>query len=199
MPSDPIPDTGRDQRSRPLRADARRNRSRVLDAARGAFASDGLAVPLDEIARRAGVGPGTVYRHYPTKDALFAAVILDVLESVRDQANALAKSPDAGEAFFTFFAQLIETGATNKAIFDALSGASPEVQTASRAVSAELGSALAELLARAQRANTVRGDVTPDDLNALVLGALAAQTAVAPGGSPQRLIQVTCDGLRPPA
>jgi AcrR family transcriptional regulator len=171
----------------------------VLDAARGAFASDGLAVPLDEIARRAGVGPGTVYRHYPTKDALFAAVILDVLESVRDQANALAKSPDAGEAFFTFFAQLIETGATNKAIFDALSGASPEVQTASRAVSAELGSALAELLARAQRANTVRGDVTPDDLNALVLGALAAQTAVAPGGSPQRLIQVTCDGLRPPA
>lgn len=170
----------------------------MLDAARGAFANDGLAVPLDEIARRAGVGPGTVYRHYPTKDALFTAVILDVLESVRDQASALAKSPDAGAAFFTFFAQLIETGATNKAIFDALSGASPEVQTASKAVSAELGSALAELLARAQRANTVRADVTADDLNALVIGALAAQTAAAPGGSPERLIKVACDGLRPP-
>jgi hypothetical protein len=65
----------------------------TLDAARGAFASDGLAIPLDEIARRAGVGPGTVYRHYPTKDALFTAVILDVLESVRDHAGALAKSP----------------------------------------------------------------------------------------------------------
>jgi AcrR family transcriptional regulator len=171
----------------------------VLDAARGAFASDGLAIPLDEIARRAGVGPGTVYRHYPTKDALFAAVILDVLESVRDQAQALANSSDAGEAFFTFFARLIETGATNKAIFDALSGASPEVRTASKTVSAELGSALAELLSRAQSANAVRGDVTADDLNALVIGALAAQSAVAPGGSPKRLIQVTCDGLRPAA
>ena len=197
MPSDPISDTGPDQRSRPLRADARRNRSRVLEAARGAFASDGLAAPLDEIARRAGVGPGTVYRHYPTKDALFTAVIVDVLESLRDQANALAKRPDAGQAFFAFFAQLIETGATNKAIFDALSGASAEVQTACNAVSVELGSALAELLAAAQTANTVRADVTADDLNALVIGALAAQTAVAPSGSPKRLIQVTCDGLRP--
>jgi hypothetical protein len=108
-----------------------------------------------------------------------------------------AKSPDAGQAFFAFFAQLIETGATNKAIFDALSGASAEVQTACKAVSVELGSALAELLAAAQTANTVRADVTADDLNALVIGALAAQTAVAPSGSPKRLIQVTCDGLRP--
>ena len=180
-----------------MRADARRNRSRVLEAARDAFASDGLAVPLDEIARRAGVGPGTVYRHYPTKDALFAAVVLDVFQSLREQANALAKSPDPGRAFFTFFAHLIETGTTNQAIFDALSGASAEVRTASKTASNELGSALANLLDRAQTAKAVRADVTADDLMPLIIGALAAQAAITSGGSPERLIQITCDGLRP--
>lgn len=196
MPSNPTSFATPDPCPRPVRADARRNRSRVLEAARGAFASEGLAVPLDEIARRAGVGPGTVYRHYRTKDALFAAVVLDVLESLRDQADALAQSSDPGGAFFTFFAHLIETGTTNQAIFDALSGASPEVQTASKTVSNELGSAVAKLLGRAQAANAVRADVTDGDLMPLIVGALAAQRAVAPGGSRERLIQITCDGLR---
>jgi hypothetical protein len=91
---------------------------------------------------------------------------------------------------------VFEAGATDKAIFDALSGASPEVHTACTTVSEELGLALAELLARAQTANTVRADVTADDLKPLLVGALAAQTAIAPGGSPERLIQITCDGLR---
>src|ERR1700749_2405710 len=99
MSSDPLPGTGPDQRSRSVRADARRNRSRVLDAARGAFASDGLAIPLDEIARRAGVGPGTVYRHYPTKDALFAAVVADRLERLTEQARQLQATLDPGQAF----------------------------------------------------------------------------------------------------
>ncbi|MFD6451097.1 helix-turn-helix domain-containing protein, partial [Nocardia sp. NPDC060220] len=60
---------------RPLRADARRNRERVLAAAQEAFAAEGISVPLDDIARRAGVGAGTVYRHFPTKEALFTAAI----------------------------------------------------------------------------------------------------------------------------
>ena len=63
--------------ARPMRADARRNRARVLEAARAVFAEEGLAVPLDEIAARAGVGAGTVYRHFPTKEALFEAVVTD--------------------------------------------------------------------------------------------------------------------------
>lgn len=62
--------------AQPLRADARRNRDRLLQAATAVFATDGLAAPLDEIARRAGVGPGTLYRHFPTKEALFEAVLL---------------------------------------------------------------------------------------------------------------------------
>ena len=87
--------------ARPLRADAVRNRAKVLAAASEAFAAEGLAVPLDEIARRAGVGAGTVYRHFPTKEALFEAVITDRLLALAADAEArLASNEDAGEAFF---------------------------------------------------------------------------------------------------
>ena len=184
--------------AKPLRADARRNRALVLQAARSAFASEGLAVPLDEIARRAGVGPGTVYRHFPTKDALFAAVIVDVLEALCEQADELVQSPDPGAAFFAFVTGLITTGATNQAIFDALSGAPEEVQSACATVSEQLSAALDALLTRAQGADAVRNDVTAADLKALLVGALAAQTAAAPDATPARLVQVTCDGLRTP-
>lgn len=179
-----------------MRADAQRNRSRVLTAAQEVFASQGLAAPLDEIARKAGVGPGTVYRHFPTKDALFAAVVLDVFESLRDYANTLRTSPDPGEAFFTCFTRVIETGAANKAILDALSGTSPQVQTVTKAASAELGSTLAMLLARAQQTNAVRSDLSADDLEPLLVGALATQATIRTGASPTRLIEVVCDGLR---
>ncbi len=73
---------------RPLRADARRNRDKVLRAARDAFAVGGIGVPLDEIAARAGVGPGTVYRHFPTKEALFQAVITVRIEDLIADAQA---------------------------------------------------------------------------------------------------------------
>lgn len=72
---------------RPLRADARRNRERVLAAAQEAFAAEGISVPLDEIARRAGVGAGTVYRHFPTKEALFAAAIVDRVDRMTGRAR----------------------------------------------------------------------------------------------------------------
>jgi AcrR family transcriptional regulator len=79
---------------RPLRADARRNRERILGAATAAFAADGLSVPLDEIARRAGVGPGTLYRHFPAKEALWEAVLHDRLERLADEAEALYRATD---------------------------------------------------------------------------------------------------------
>ena len=74
---------------RPLRADARRNRERILAAATAAFAAEGLSVPLDEIARRAGVGPGTLYRHFPAKETLWEAVLHDRLRRLADEAEAL--------------------------------------------------------------------------------------------------------------
>ena len=77
---------------RPLRADARRNRAKVLEAAEEVFASEGLAVPIDEVARRAGVGVGTVYRHFPTKEALFEAIVVARLEALVERAEELGTS-----------------------------------------------------------------------------------------------------------
>ena len=87
---------------RPLRADARRNREQVLRAAREAFAESGYGVPLDEIAARAGVGPGTVYRHFPAKEALFQAVVTARIEDLLGDARARADGDDPGGAFSAF-------------------------------------------------------------------------------------------------
>ena len=111
--SQPAPD-------RPLRADARRNRQRLLEVAYQVFAAEGLAVPIDEIARRAGVGAGTVYRHFPTKEALFRAIVVDRVTRLVEQAHAAAGSPDPGEAFFGYFLALIDEGASNRVMADAL-------------------------------------------------------------------------------
>ena len=86
------------QPDRPLRADAARNRARVLEVAYDTFAAEGLSVPIDEIARRAGVGAGTVYRHFPTKDDLFRAVIEDRIRNIVDDGRALLTSGDPGES-----------------------------------------------------------------------------------------------------
>src|ERR1700722_14720405 len=84
--------------ARPLRADARRNRDRVLEAARAAFGAEGSGVSLDEIARRAGVGAGTVYRHFATKEALFEEVVFDRIEQLVEEARVLSDEPDPGLA-----------------------------------------------------------------------------------------------------
>ncbi|HEX4865705.1 MAG TPA: helix-turn-helix domain-containing protein, partial [Acidimicrobiales bacterium] len=83
-----------------LRADARRNRELILAAADKAFAEEGLGVPVDEIARRAGVGAGTLYRHFPTKEALFEAVLVAHLDGITERARALAEREDPDEALF---------------------------------------------------------------------------------------------------
>ncbi|WP_156670863.1 helix-turn-helix domain-containing protein, partial [Mycobacterium sp. E136] len=85
---------------RPLRADALRNRARVLEVAYDAFATDGLSVPIDEIARRAGVGAGTVYRHFPTKVDLYRAVVENRIDSLVAEGRALTEGVPPGEALF---------------------------------------------------------------------------------------------------
>src|SRR6476620_4963253 len=97
-----------DAAGRPLRADAARNREKVLRAARDAFAESGYGVPLDEIAARAGVGPGTVYRHFPAKEALFQAVVTARIEDLIDNARARTDADDPGGAFFGFLARIAE-------------------------------------------------------------------------------------------
>src|SRR4029450_6246163 len=182
--------------SRPLRADARRNRARVLEAAVAVFATEGLSVPVHEIARRAGVGTGTVSRHFPTKQALFAAILLGRMEQLTGQADALAQGEDPGTAFCSFFATLVHAGAANRGLAEALAGPGSARAAAAARAGYDLPGRLGDLLARAQRAGAVRDDVDYADVKALLAGCLARE-----GGSDDaaldRVIAVVCEGLLP--
>ncbi|MGI5242762.1 TetR/AcrR family transcriptional regulator [Dactylosporangium sp. CA-139066] len=175
------------------RADAVRNRQRVLSAASEAFAESGPSVSLDDVARRAGVGPGTVHRHFPTKDALFAAVIEDRLRQLAERAAALADAADPGPAFFDFFHHLAGEAAQNLALSAALTdtaGPGPAIHAAG----AQLEAALSRLLERAQAAGAVRPDLTTRELHAVIAGALVMEQRL-PESSKGRGLRLVADGL----
>jgi AcrR family transcriptional regulator len=186
-------------RDRDLRADARRNRERVLRTARQLFAEEGLGVSLDEIARRAGVGPGTVHRHFPAKEALYLAVVTDQLEQLVAEAEALTATDDPA-ALFTQLARMMAMGAENAAVKSALMAAEFDLRSAAPDVAAELTRRVGELLDRARAGGVVRQDVTVDEVMALVAGPFAAIRHANAETSRERsahLAQVILDGLRP--
>jgi AcrR family transcriptional regulator len=183
-------------KERALRADAERNRRRVLEVAQAVFAAEGLAVPIDEIARRAGLGVGTLYRHFPTKEALFAAIVVTRMEDVLTEARSLRDADAPGEAFLEFLAQMTEGWAAKKDLMDALVSAAADVKDVVR-VKRELHSELGKLLERAQKAGSVRADVSIDEIFALLAGAFASldrHGASAKGR--ERILAIIFDGLR---
>lgn len=182
--------------ARPLRADARRNRARVLDVASAAFAAEGLSVPLDEIARRAGVGPGTLYRHFPTKESLFAAVVQDRLRHLASEGAALRDSSDPGAAFFAFLDRLAAEAGPKRDLFEALASAGVAAGPAVAAAADDLREQITFLLERAQATGAVRADIRREDLTALLSGMLFAMRP-RPGTDPGRVLSVFRDGLRP--
>jgi AcrR family transcriptional regulator len=182
---------------KPLRADARRNRERLLQAAAAAFAAEGLSVPLDEIARRAGVGPGTLYRHFPAKEGLFEAVLHDRLQRLADDARALRSAGDAAAALLGFIDRLVAEAALKRDLAEALASAGTGVKTATAATAADLRSEIGHLLARAQRSGAIRDDIGLADLMALITGILfALQARSSDRADPQRAVAVLRDGLR---
>jgi AcrR family transcriptional regulator len=184
------------QPDRPMRADAARNRARVLDVAYETFAAEGLAVPIDEIARRAGVGAGTVYRHFPTKDDLFRAVVAELFQRIVDEGRALADAEKPGEALFVFLRSLVlQWGATDRGLTDALAGGEIDVEATMPETEAALLQVLGDLLKAAQDAGTVRRDVGVRDVKGILTGCLAIQTANP--DTADRLTGVVLDGLRP--
>ncbi len=183
------------QPDRPLRADAARNRARVLEVAYDTFATEGLSVPIDEIARRAGVGAGTVYRHFPAKDDLFRAVVEDRIRRIIDEGRALLASADPGEALFTFLRSMVlQWGATDRGLADALAGVGIDVETAMPDAEDAFLGVLGELLRAAKKAGTVRRDVDVADVKAILVGSQAMQ-AYNPEAA-ERLTGVILDGLR---
>jgi AcrR family transcriptional regulator len=195
----PAPSSAAHGSDRELRADARRNRERVLRTAQHLFATQGLGVSLDEIARRAGVGPGTVHRHFPSKEALYLAVATDQLEQLVAEARALAATDDPA-ALFTQLSRMMAVGAENVAVKSALTAAEFDLRTAAPKVAADLTRHVADLLARAHAAGAVRDDLTVDEVMALVAGAFAAIRHADAGASRERsahIAQIILDGLRP--
>ena len=182
------------QPDRPLRADAARNRARVLDVAYETFAAEGLSVPIDEIARRAGVGAGTVYRHFPTKEDLFRAVVEDRIASIVDDGRALLSSGEP-EALFTFLrSAVLQWGATDRGLADALAGFGIDIETAMPDAEESFLQMLGDLLRAGQKAGTVRRDLDVPDVKAILGGCLAMQAA--DPGAAERLTEVVLDGLR---
>lgn len=180
---------------RRVRADAARNRARVLEVAYQTFAADGLSVPVDEIARRAGVGAGTVYRHFPTKEALFQAVIADRMHRIIDKGHALLKSKHPGDALFAFLRSMVlQWGATDRGLVEALAGVGIEISSAAPEAEADFLDLLTDLLRAAQRAGTVRPDVDVLEVKTLLVGCQAMQSYNAELAA--KVTDVALDGLR---
>jgi AcrR family transcriptional regulator len=181
---------------RPLRADARRNRAKVLEAAEEVFASEGLAVPIDEVARRAGVGVGTVYRHFPTKEALFEAIVVDRIEGLVERAEELSSADDPCTALFTFISELVDLAVKKKDLTDELARVGVQSEDLIAGVKERLEHSFDVLLGRAQAVGGVRQDINRTDMTALVMGTCMAASQHGCAESTQRLVGVLCDGFR---
>jgi AcrR family transcriptional regulator len=180
---------------RPMRADARRNYDRLLFVAREAFTEHGAAAHLDHIARRAGVGPGTLYRHFPTREALLAAVYRGDIEAMAAQADELAdREPvEALDAWLRLQLDYIKTKRGLGSAVKTMLSADTETLAWCRDT---MRAALGRLLGRAQEAGAIRTDVTAQDVLRLVHGVALASEAV-PEES-DRLLSIVLDGLRVP-
>ncbi|WP_370949990.1 TetR/AcrR family transcriptional regulator [Amycolatopsis sp. cg5] len=183
---------------KPLRADARRNRARVLEAAEAVFAAKGTSAPTEEVAKVAGVGVGTVFRHFPTKEALLEAVLVDRLHRFAEEAEAAAEADDPAATFYEFLTGWIEMSAAKNAYSDALAAAGVEVPKAGAVVGARLKAALALVLKRAQEAGAVREDMGVGELLPVVIGAARAAEHI--GGDADlraRTVAIIFSGLQP--
>lgn len=183
---------------RARRTDARTNRERILTVAEDVFGAGGDSASTEEVARLAGVGIATVFRHFPTKTALLRAVMIIRLDRLYAQAQALLDAEDAGAAFFGFFATVVADAAGKLAIANALVDAGgdndPEVNAAAR----RMHDAVTALLTRAQEAGAVRADAAQPEVYALLVGtSRAAAYARLDTTVRDKALAIVFDGLRP--
>jgi AcrR family transcriptional regulator len=186
------------QPARKPRADAQRNRERLLAVAKTAFADEGADVSLDEIARRAGVGIGTLYRHFPTRDAIVEAVYRREVEQLAGSASRLLGSLPPGEALREWMRLFVDYIATKKVIASALgslAGGATELYVSS---GAQITAAMSLLVMHAVAIGDIRSDVDPNDLLRAVAGFTYGNTSPGWQASALRLIDILMQGLRPP-
>jgi AcrR family transcriptional regulator len=186
--------------TQPLRADAKRNLARIVEAAHDVFAEQGIDAPISAIAERAGVGVGTIFRRFPSKDELLVAVLLHRGEQLTAAMREALTAEEAGPAFRAFLQTGVEAQLEDRCFCDAI-GTDLLARSELEAVFDEVHGGLARLLRRAQKAGAIRGDVTAEDLLFVVHG--VARTGlmleeVAPGAW-RRQLGLALDGLRPEA
>lgn len=179
---------------RPLRADARRNRERVLDSARGCFAESGCSVQMEDIARDAGVGVGTVYRHFPNKEAVIQALVDDYFAELGRRAERALEIEDPWEAFTSYIWDAADMLGANVGLSEVTAGG----QMREAAERSSFIDAVGELIARAQKAGVMREDVTIDDVPMIMcsLGRVQQLGAGTAAANWRRHLAIMLDGLR---
>jgi AcrR family transcriptional regulator len=181
---------------RPLRADARRNRERILESARAAFAESGADAQIDDVACHAGVGVGTVYRHFPTKQALLTELVGQTFRRFTERARQALEAD--GEPFALIeglLRRIAEAAAEDVGVQFALASIDWQASTEAQAEQDELIAVIAELIERARRAGTIRPDVEAIDVGMLMCGVVGAM-GPRPGFDWRKHLDLVIDTLR---
>jgi AcrR family transcriptional regulator len=180
-----------------MRADAVKNRRRILETAEAVFAAEGVAVPVDVVAEKAGLGVGTLYRHFPTKEALFEAIVISRVEQLTEFARQAGSYPDAGPALFTFIQRMADEAAMKHDLFDAIASTGVDLKVRCAAQFEALEGEVGNLVRRAIESGAVREDVGPKEVMGLVMGiCMATDRSNLAAGCRQQLVSIVCDGLR---
>jgi AcrR family transcriptional regulator len=184
--------------ARPQRADAAHNRERVLASAEAVLARDGLSASMRAIAADAGVGLGTIYRNFPTQEALYQAIIVRRTKAMIAEAAELSGAPDPGQAFFGYFTRVVEHAMRNKAIADLLARAGIDPKSGLADIGRDMRHAVEVLLGRAQQEGTVRPDLRMPELMAILTATcLAAEHSQWDAQLRGRTLAIVFDGMRP--
>jgi AcrR family transcriptional regulator len=192
---------------RPRRADAERNRERVLASAEIVLARDGLPVSMRAVAAHAGVGLGTIYRNFPTQEALYQSIIVQRTQALIAEAAELSTAPEPGRAFLAYFTRIVAHATRTKAMADLLAraGIDPKsglADVGQADVGQDMRQAVQGLLTRAQHAGAIRADLQMPELMALLTATcLAAEASQWDAGLRTRTLAIVFDGMRaqPPA
>ena len=179
-----------DSSQRPLRADARRNREAILKAARAVFSARGREAHLGDVARRAKVGMGTVYRHFPDKDALLEALAREQFELLTVWAREALEAPDPGPALEALLWRGAELQAKDRALMEAVADFKPSVAQQAQ----ELHACTEALLTRAKEEGTIRADASGEDIRLMMCGLGSVMQMGGDGW--RRYLTVMLDGMR---
>ncbi|MEU9438988.1 TetR/AcrR family transcriptional regulator [Streptomyces sp. NPDC048252] len=179
-----------------LRADAQRNREHLIATAAEAFAS-GKAVSLDSIAKRAGVGSGTLYRHFPTREDLVEEVYRDQIRPLRDDARDLLASEQPAQALYTWMRRFAEWAGERRGICEALVAMSASGRFGAGPVCDEIQQILGMVLQTGAEAGELRSDIDPVDVGGILAGVLSVAGAPEQRAQLDRMLTIVVDGLKP--